>query len=236
MTSIMPCVAKKQEIDRSQLSVNETRSVDHVLTTRELASMIKEAGIDFKSLPDEEHDDPLGIYTGAAAIFGASGGVMEAALRTVYEVITGEELGSLDFTGVRGLEGIKEASVEILGKTYNVAVTSGLGNAKTLIDSVLSGAKSYHFIEIMACPGGCIGGGGQPIMNDKSDRLQRLEERAKSLYALDKDLPFRKSHKNPAIVALYKEYLGEPLSHRAHELLHTTYQPRISCVPLLASM
>jgi len=235
VTSIMPCVAKKQETDRPQLSVNGIKDVDHVLTTRELAQMIKEAGIDFNSLPDEEPDDPLGLYTGAAAIFGASGGVMEAALRTVYEVVTGEELKNMDFVGVRGLEGVKEASVEILGNTYNVAVTSGLGNARKLIEDVLSGRKSYHFIEVMACPGGCIGGGGQPILNEKSDRLQRLEERAKSLYALDKDLPFRKSHKNPAIIALYKEYLGEPLSHRAHEILHTTYQPRLSCVPLLAS-
>jgi iron-only hydrogenase group A len=233
VTSIMPCVAKKQEMDRPQLGRNGVPDVDNVLTTRELAAMIKEAGIDFKSLPDQEHDEPLGLYTGAAAIFGASGGVMEAALRTVYEVLTGKELGNLDFTGVRGIEGVKEASVEILGTTYKVAVTSGLGNARRLTDDVLSGAKNYHFIEVMACPGGCIGGGGQPILNDKTDRLQRLKERAESLYELDRNLGFRKSHQNPAIAALYKEFLGEPLGHKSHELLHTKYQPRLTCVPEL---
>jgi iron-only hydrogenase group A len=231
MTSIMPCVAKKQECDRPQLAADNIKDVDHVLTTRELAQMIKEAGIDFKSLSDEEHDAPLGLYTGAAAIFGASGGVMEAALRTVYEMATGEELSNLDFKAVRGLEGVKEASISILDKTFNVAVASGLGNARKLIEEVLSGKKNYHFVEIMACPGGCIGGGGQPILNNKIDRLERIKERAESLYALDRQTILRKSHQNPAIVSLYKEYLEEPLGHKSHQLLHTTYQPRLACVP-----
>ena len=231
MTSIMPCVAKKQECDRPQLADDSIKDVDHVLTTRELAQMIKEAGIDFKSLSDEEHDAPLGLYTGAAAIFGASGGVMEAALRTVYEVATGEELADLDFKAVRGLEGVKETSITILDRMYNIAVTSGLGSTRRLIEEVLSGKKNYHFIEIMACPGGCIGGGGQPILNNKIDRLERIKERAESLYALDRQTILRKSHQNPAIVQLYEEYLKEPLGHRSHQLLHTTYQPRLACVP-----
>ncbi len=230
MTSIMPCVAKKQECDRPQLAAGNLKDVDHVLTTRELAQMIREAGIDFKSLSDEEHDAPLGLYTGAAAIFGASGGVMEAALRTVYEVATGEELKNLDFKAVRGLEGVKEASITILDKTYNVAVTSGLGSTRKLVEEVLSGKKNYHFVEIMACPGGCIGGGGQPILNNKIDRLERIKERAESLYSLDRQTILRKSHQNPAVAQLYKEYLEEPLGHKSHQLLHTTYQPRLACV------
>jgi iron only hydrogenase large subunit-like protein len=156
---------------------------------------------------------------------------MEAALRTVSEVATGEELANLDFKAVRGLEGVKETSITILDKTYNVAVTSGLGSTRKLIDEVLSGKKNYHFIEIMACPGGCIGGGGQPILNNKIDRLERIRERAESLYALDRQTILRKSHQNPAVVQLYKEYLEEPLGHRSHQLLHTTYQPRLACVP-----
>jgi len=226
VTSVMPCVAKKQESDRKQLGKDGHPDVDHVLTTRELALMIREAGIDFKSLDDEDADAPLGIYSGAAAIFGASGGVMEAALRTVYEVLTGEELAKIDFTAVRGLQGVKEATVEIKGRKYSVAVVNGLANADKLLADIASGAKKYDFVEVMACPGGCIGGGGQPVTNDKSDRMQRLRERAESLYTLDERLTYRKSHKNPAILALYEEYLGEPLGHKSHELLHTHYGAR----------
>jgi iron-only hydrogenase group A len=226
VTSIMPCVAKKQEADRPQLTEDGNRDVDHVLTTREFAYMIREAGIDFNSLDDEEADAPLGIYSGAAAIFGASGGVMEAALRTVYEVLTGEELRNIDFMAVRGLAGVKEATIEIKGKKYSVAIVSGLTNVKKLIDNITTGAKHYDFIEVMACPGGCINGGGQPITNDKSNGTQRLRDRASSLYNLDERLIYRKSHKNPAIMTLYEEYLGEPLGHRSHELLHTSYKAR----------
>jgi NADH-quinone oxidoreductase subunit G/NADP-reducing hydrogenase subunit HndD len=226
VTSVMPCVAKKQESDRDQLAKGGYPDIDNVLTTRELALMIREAGIDFKSLQNEEADAPLGIYSGAAAIFGASGGVMEAALRTVYEVLTGHELKNIDFMAVRGLAGVKEATVEIKGHKYSVAVVNGLANAEKVLVDIASGAKKYDFVEVMACPGGCIGGGGQPVTNDKSDRMQKLRDRAASLYSLDEKLTYRKSHKNPEILALYEEYLGEPLGHRSHELLHTGYSAR----------
>jgi iron-only hydrogenase group A len=226
VTSVMPCVAKKQEADRTQLGKDGRPDVDNVLTTRELALMIREAGVDFKSLDDEEADAPLGIYSGAAAIFGASGGVMEAALRTVYETLTGQELSNIDFKAVRGLSGVKEATVEIQGRKYSVAVVNGLANAEKILSDIASGSKKYDFVEVMACPGGCIGGGGQPVTNDKSDRMQKLRDRAASLYSLDERLTIRKSHKNPAILALYEEFLGEPLGHKNHELLHTRYAAR----------
>jgi iron-only hydrogenase group A len=223
VVSVMPCTAKKFECARPEMCDSGYQDVDYVLTTRELARMIREAGIDFNSLPDETYDNPLGEYTGAATIFGATGGVMEAALRTVYEVLTGKPLPDLDLTMVRGLEGVKEATVPIEGVgDVKVAVAHGLGNARKLLEKIKSGEGTYHFIEVMACPGGCVSGGGQPlpVTNEK----RRL--RAAALYQEDKDLKIRKSHENPAIKQIYVEYLGEPLGHKSHKLLHTKYTPR----------
>lgn len=180
------------------------------------------AGIDFHSMEESEYDPPLGISTGAGAIFGNTGGVMEAALRTVYELVTGEELASLDFECVRGLDGVKEATVQVGDLPLNVAVASGLGNAKRLLDLVSEGAGNYHFIEIMACPGGCIGGGGQPIPTTNEIRQKRID----ALYTADANMPLRKSHENPAVMELYEEFLGEPLGEKSHHLLHTHYTRR----------
>ena len=220
--SIMPCTAKKYEATRPEMVTNGVPEVDAVLTTRELARMIQSAGIDFANLPEDQYDNPFGIGTGAGAIFGATGGVMEAALRTAYEVITGKGLPSLDFIDVRGLEGIKEATVDIDGLELKVAVANGLSNAKVLLKQIEKGESPYAFIEIMACPGGCIGGGGQPIKSTMDVKEKRIE----AIYEIDQDLPLRKSHKNPDIVKLYEEYLGEPLGHKSHELLHTHYHTR----------
>ncbi len=199
------------------------QDVDYVLTTRELARMIREAGIDFQALPEETYDNPLGEYTGAATIFGATGGVMEAALRTAYELLTGKVLADVDFTAVRGLDGSKEAVIPVEGVgDVRVAVAHGLGNARKLLDRIKSGEAQYHFIEVMACPGGCVGGGGQPI--PVSNEKRKL--RAAALYGEDKALKHRKSHENPAIAKIYEEYLGEPLGHKSHELLHTKYTAR----------
>ncbi|MFY9173941.1 MAG: NADH-dependent [FeFe] hydrogenase, group A6 [Peptococcia bacterium] len=234
--SVMPCTAKKFECERPEMDDSGYQDVDASITTRELAEMIKEAGIDFLALPDEGYDAPMGISTGAGLIFGATGGVMEAALRTVYEVVTGETLAKLDFVEVRGLEGVKEAAIDLppLG-TVKVAVAHGLGNAKHLMEKVRSGEADYHFIEIMACPGGCVGGGGQPIVSGP-ERMKLKEDyrslRAKAIYEEDAGMPIRKSHENPAIKELYEEYLGEPLGEKAHKLLHTHYQPRIKYVAL----
>jgi NADH-quinone oxidoreductase subunit G/NADP-reducing hydrogenase subunit HndD len=197
--------------------------VDVSLTVREVAKMFKQAGINFDTLPEEEFDAPLGISTGAAAIFGATGGVMEAALRTIYEVVTGETLKNLDFEDVRGLNGVKEASVNLPGITVKVAVAHGLANARDLLDQLRSGEKEYHFIEIMGCPGGCIGGGGQPIPTNAETRKKRIE----AIYNVDKNMAIRKSHENPAVKKLYKEFLIKPLGHKSHELLHTEYYQRI---------
>ncbi len=225
--SVMPCTAKKFEIGRADQAANGVPDMDYSITTRELARMIKRAGIRFTELPDESFDLPLGLGTGAAVIFGATGGVMEAALRTAVETLTGEELGKLDFTDVRGVEGVKEATYEVAGLTVNVAVASGLANAAKVLDMVKSGEKNYHFIEIMACPGGCVNGGGQPQQHASVRNFVDLRaERAKVLYSLDKDAKLRKSHENPAIIELYETYLGKPGSHRAHELLHTSYVKR----------
>lgn len=225
--SIMPCTAKKFEIGREDECGAGVPDVDIALTTRELARMIKRAGIKFTDLPEEKADAPLGLGTGAAVIFGATGGVMEAALRTVVEKVTGEELANLNFTDVRGIEGVKEASYDLPGITVKVAIASGLGNARKLLDAVKSGEKEYHFIEIMGCPGGCVNGGGQPQQPASVRNFTDLRaERAKVLYSIDENNPIRKSHENPAIIELYKEYLGEPGSHKAHELLHTTYVKR----------
>jgi iron-only hydrogenase group A len=223
VVSVMPCTAKKFECSRPEMCDSGYQDVDYVLTTRELARMIREAGIDFVNLPDESYDNPLGEYTGAATIFGATGGVMEAALRTVYELLTGNALPSLDLTMVRGLEGVKEATVPIEGVgDVKVAVAHGLGNARKLLEKIKSGEGQYHFIEVMACPGGCVSGGGQPV--PASNEKRRL--RAAALYKEDKDLPYRKSHENPMIKKIYEEFLGEPLGHKSHELLHTKYTPR----------
>ncbi|MCX8042579.1 MAG: NADH-dependent [FeFe] hydrogenase, group A6 [Desulfobacterota bacterium] len=229
VVSIMPCTAKKYEARRSEMADSGFRDVDFVLTTRELARMIKEAGIDFCNLPDETYDPPMGEYTGAATIFGTTGGVMEAALRTVYAVVTGENLPSLDITPVRGLDGVKEATVQV-GELGNVrvAVAHGLGNARKLLDLIRKGEARYHFIEIMCCPGGCIAGGGQPIPT--TNEIRRL--RAEALYRDDAQVQrHRQSHENPSIKRLYETFLKEPLGHVSHELLHTEYVPRGSTLP-----
>ena len=224
VVSVMPCTAKKFECTRPEMRDSGYQDVDYVLTTRELARMIREAAIDFKALPEETYDNPLGEYTGAATIFGATGGVMEAALRTAYELLTGKAaLANVEFTAVRGLEGSKEAVVPVEGVgDVRVAVAHGLGNARKLLDRIKSGETTYHFIEVMACPGGCVGGGGQPI--PVSNEKRKL--RAAALYGEDKALKHRKSHENPAIKQIYDEYLGEPLGHKSHKLLHTKYTPR----------
>lgn len=225
--SVMPCTAKKFESQRNELSNNELQDVDAVLTVRELAKMIKSAGIDFARLKDEDFDPLLGESTGAAAIFGATGGVMEAALRTVYEIVTGKTLENVDLTEVRGLKDIKEAEVDLNGKKVRVAVAHGTGNASKLLDMVKSGEKSYDFIEIMGCPGGCVTGGGTPIVDANTLAYIDLKaERAKALYTVDKNKPKRKSHENVELKELYDNYLGEAGSHKAHELLHTHYQKR----------
>ncbi|WP_291966438.1 NADH-dependent [FeFe] hydrogenase, group A6 [Caloramator sp.] len=228
VVSIMPCVAKKFEGQREELSNENLQDVDYVLTTRELAQMIKEAGIDFTKLPDEEFDNPLGESTGAAVIFGTTGGVMEAALRTVYDLLSGQDLESIDYVQVRGTTGIKEAELTLPnGKTIRAAVAHGLANARELMELVKSGEKHYDFIEVMACPGGCVTGGGQPIVDSRTQACIDVKaERAKAIYDEDKDMPIRKSHKNPYIIRLYEEFLGKPNSHKAHELLHTHYVKR----------
>ena len=228
VVSIMPCTAKKYEAQREELSVNGLLDVDKVLTTRELAKMIKQAGIRFTQLPDEKFDDPFGEdATGAGVIFGATGGVMEAAIRTVADILDGTSHSEVEYDAVRGLEGIKIASVQAGGKTIRAAVAHGLGNARELLNKVKSGEVEVDFIEIMACPGGCVNGGGQPIVSAK-DRMDKdiRAERAKALYQEDKNLPLRKSHDNPYIKKIYEEYLGEPGSHKAHDLLHTHYIAR----------
>jgi hydrogenase, Fe-only len=225
--SVMPCTAKKFEIGRDDQNAAGVPDVDISITTRELARMIKRVGLDFHALPDEGFDDPMGSSTGAAVIFGVTGGVMEAALRTAVETLTGEELKSLDFNEVRGTQGIKEATYNVAGMDINVAVASGLANARELLDKVQSGEANYHFIEIMGCPGGCVNGGGQPQQPASFRNFNDLRAlRAKAIYDQDKASKIRKSHENPAIKALYDEFLGKPGSHKAHELLHTTYVKR----------
>lgn len=221
--SVMPCTAKKFEAQRPEMNSSGYRDVDVVLTVRELARMLKQAGIDLPNLPESEYDDPMGISTGAGVIFGATGGVMEAALRTAYEVVTGRELTRLDFEEVRGMEGIREATVDLDGTTLKVAVAHGLANARKLMQALQEGKADYHFIEVMACPGGCIGGGGQPIPTNTEIRQKRIA----GIYQADSNMPLRKSHENPAIKVLYEEFLGEPLSEKSHHLLHTHYVPRL---------
>lgn len=227
--SIMPCTAKKFEAGRAEMCDSGYRDVDYVLTTRELARMIKEAGIDFVNLPDGDHDAPMGEYTGAATIFGATGGVMEAALRTVYAVVTGENLPSLDITPVRGLDGVKEAAVKVGGLgEVKVAVAHGLANARKVLDRIREKKADWAFIEIMACPGGCVSGGGSPIPT--SNEIRAL--RAGALYRDDGSVQeYRQSHENPSIKKIYETFLKEPLGHKSHELLHTHYTKRGTDLP-----
>ena len=227
VVGIMPCTAKKFETKRDDQAASGYPDVDYSLTTRELGRMIESAGIYFKHLPDEEFDNTLGDSTGAAVIFGATGGVMEAALRTAVEKLSGEELKSLDFTEVRGTDGIKEASYTVNGMEVKVCVVSGLANANTIMEKVKNGTADYHFIEIMGCPGGCVNGGGQPIQHAVVRNFVDLKaRRAAALYEADKDMPLRKSHESEAVKRLYAEFLGEPGSHKAHEVLHTSYVAR----------
>jgi iron-only hydrogenase group A len=234
VVSIMPCTAKKFEAQREEMNSSGVRDVDVVLTTRELGRMIRAAGIDFRALPDETMDAPLGLSSGAADIFANTGGVMEAALRTAYELVTGRELpfANLHVTPVAGLEGVKEASVKIEGTvpawkflegvTVNVAVAHGLTNARAVIEKIRAGKANYHFIEVMTCPGGCIGGGGQPRLTTNEVRKARIS----AIYKEDEGKKLRKSHANPDIEQIYKEFLGKPLGEKSHHLLHTHYVER----------
>lgn len=234
VVSVMPCVAKKYEKERPELAKDGIKDVDAVLTTRELAKLIKRSGIMFNRLPDEDFDyDIVGDYTGAGVIFGATGGVMEAALRTAAYKLDGKELKNVELKDVRGLAGIKEATYKLGGTEVKVAVASGMKNAKVLLDEIRAGKSPYHFIEIMGCPGGCVAGGGQPFVkpcflpNEEDNILDTYKEkRANALYSEDEGRPIRVSHKNPQIIELYEKFLGEPNSHKAHELLHTTYSAK----------
>ena len=222
VVSIMPCVAKKAESARPELSKEDYLHVDYVLSTREFGHMIKEAGIDFKALPDGEFDSILGESTGAAAIFGTTGGVIEAATRTAYELITGESLERIDFEDLRGLDGIREATVTIKDLDLKIGIAHGLGNARRLLESIKEGKAFYHAIEIMACPGGCIGGGGQPYHHGDQSIIKKRQD---AIYEIDKNTPRRKSHENEMVLKLYKDYLGDPYGEKAHDLLHTCYTP-----------
>jgi len=220
--SVMPCTAKKYEAQRPEMCSSGYRDVDYVLTTREIARMIREAGINFAELPDKPAESLMGAYSGAATIFGATGGVMEAAIRSAYKIITGEELEKIDIMPVRGMSGVKTATVDVGGLKVKVAVAHGLGNARPILDEIRAGKSPYHFIEIMACPGGCVGGGGQPIGFDMAIRSLRGE----TLYSEDKFSTVRKSHENPSIKKIYEDYLTEPLGEKSHHLLHTKYTPQ----------
>lgn len=227
VVSVMPCTAKKFEIARPEFGRDGYRDVDANLTTRELARMIRQAGLDFAHLPEEEFDDMLGESSGAGVIFGVTGGVMEAALRTVVDVLTGRDMPRLEYADVRGLEGIKEATVNVNGTDINVAIVHGTANAAKLLNAIRAGEKTYHFIEVMGCPGGCVTGGGQPIVDARTRYyVDPRAARAAATYSEDESMAIRKSHKNPAVQKLYAEFLGEPNSHIAHELLHTTYVDR----------
>ncbi len=234
VVSIMPCTAKKFEAKRPEMrdawkwwkEKGKTHGsffdVDYALTTRELARMIRRAGIDFEILPDEDFDDPLGASTGAATIFGTTGGVMEAAVRTAYELVTKKPFPVMELSATRGMEGIKSAELDLDGTKLKVAVAHTLKNARTVLEEIAAGTSPYAFVEVMTCPGGCIGGGGQPVAVDQKKR----DTRQKAVYVEDQRLPIRKSHENPSISAIYKEFLGKPLGHLSHELLHTEYKKR----------
>ena len=221
--SVMPCTAKKAEAQREEMCDSGYRDVDIVITTRELGRMIREAGIDFASLPEENFDSPLGIGTGAGAIFGNTGGVMEAALRTVADVVSGEDLPKLEYEEVRGMEETREATVTVAGKEIKVAVVNTLGSARKMLERIKAGTADYQFIEVMACPGGCIGGGGQPVPVNREIRQKRRE----ALFDCDRMSELRKSHENPEIKALYDNWLGKPLGEKAHHLLHTHYSSKV---------
>lgn len=220
VVSIMPCLAKKYECQREEFSVNGNPDVDYAISTRELAHLIKEANINFNDLPDEDFDMPMGESTGAGVIFGATGGVIEAATRTAYEVFTKKTLEKVDFHQLRGMEGIRTASVDFDGTEIKIGIAHGLGNARKLLDRIRTGEEQFHAIEVMACPGGCIGGGGQPLHHGDA---RVLTARTMAIYREDANKPRRKSHENPHIIKLYEEFLGAPLSEKAHHLLHTHY-------------
>jgi NADP-reducing hydrogenase subunit HndD len=220
VVSIMPCLAKKYECQRDEFKVNGNPDVDFALSTRELAHLIREANINFNALPDAEFDNPMGESTGASVIFGTTGGVIEAAVRTAYEVFTGKKLEKVDFHELRGLECIRAAAVDFNGTKINIGIAHQLGNARKLLDGIRSGMYNFHAIEIMACPGGCIGGGGQPLHHGDSKIIKARHE---ALYREDAQKPIRKSHENPYIKKLYDEFLGQPMSDKAHHLLHTHY-------------
>ena len=220
VASVMPCLAKKYEADREELN----NDVDLVISTRELAKLIKQANIDFNALEEEEFDMPLGESTGAGVIFGTTGGVIEAATRTAYEKLTGESLESVDFHALRGFDGVRSATVPVGDFDLNIGIAHGLGNARELLEEIRNGnPRNFHAIEIMACPGGCIGGGGQPYHGGDSEIIKK---RQAAIYTEDGNKTVRKSHENPAIIELYETFLGEPMSEKAHELLHTTYAPK----------
>ncbi len=223
VVSVMPCLAKKYECDRDEFAVDGNPDVDYAITTRELAGLIKLANIDFKALPDEDFDNPLGESTGAGVIFGATGGVIEAAVRTAYEIQTKKSLERLDFDELRGMEGVREATIDFDGIPIKIGIAHGLGNARKLLEDIQSGKSHFHAIEIMSCPGGCIGGGGQPYHHSDSSILKK---RAAAIYREDKNKTLRKSHENPYILKLYEEFLGTPMSEKAHHLLHTHYFDR----------
>jgi len=229
VVSIMPCLAKKYECQRDEFSVDGNPDVDYSISTRELAAFIKQANIDFLNLPEGDFDDPLGESSGAGVIFGNTGGVIEAACRTAYELHTGKRLEKVEFEALRGMEGIRSATVDFDGLPLRIGIAHGLGNARKLLDEVRGGRSQYHAIEIMACPGGCIGGGGQPYHHGNSEILAR---RAAAIYSEDERKSIRKSHENPSIIRLYREFLGEPGSHKAHSLLHTEYFPKTNEVTI----
>ncbi len=224
---IMPCTAKKSEINYGCDALKGMRDTDIVLTVRELARMIKIDNINFRNLPEGKFDDPIGESTGAAVIFGTTGGVMEAALRTVADVVTGEDLPSVDYRAVRGTKGIKEATINLKGQEVKVCAVSGLANAARVLEDIKSGKRNYHFVEIMCCPGGCVNGGGTPYVNyEVNSRDEVIKLRAKALYKNDSKKAIRKSHKNPSIIKIYKEFFEQPNSHKAHEILHRSYKKR----------
>jgi NADP-reducing hydrogenase subunit HndD len=223
VVSVMPCVAKKYESARDEFKVNGNPDVDYAITTRELASLIRQANLDFNTLPNEEFDSPLGSSTGAAVIFGATGGVIEAATRTAYEVYTKKKLDKVDFVELRGLDGIRSATIDFNGLPINIGIAHGLGNARKLLEDIRDGKSTFHAIEIMACPGGCINGGGQPQHHGNIDVIKA---RWAAIYEEDANKPIRKSHENPDVIRLYEEFLGKPLGEKSHHLLHTHYFDR----------
>jgi NADP-reducing hydrogenase subunit HndD len=223
VVSIMPCVAKKYECGRDEFAVNGNPDVDYALTTRELAALVKVSNIQFRLLPNEEFDTPLGESTGAGVIFGTTGGVIEAAVRTAYEIFTGKELPKIEFEELRGMEGLRKATIDFNGLPINIGIAHGLGNARKLLEEIRSGNSWFHAIEIMSCPGGCIGGGGQPYHHGNAEILKK---RQMAIYREDSNKTIRKSHENPYIIKLYEEYLGKPMSEKAHHLLHTHYFDR----------